>query len=435
MKKLVLVLTICLSLFSFNAYAQGSVVKISGEAGEWQLKVDGEPFYVKGVGLGDYLTPENIDYLFGLAKKLGANAIRRWGKSDYDSLMLDKASEYNLKVVMGYWLPVDTDYLEDDYTKETLLERIKEYVNTYKEHPALLAWDIGNEVIILGKKDEEESAAFAKFLEEVCREVKKIDPDHPIIYAGAGPTALQYIKDYTPSLDIYGFNFYGGVPVAYHEWKAIGAKIPYIFTEYGPHGPWEVPLDENAQPIEPTDAAKKAAYLKNWQNYILKYKGFNLGGFAFHLTDLMSTESSYTWWGLTYEDLKKSSFWAIYTAYTNKKPANEPPVILDFKVDKTQDLKPGEVVCISTKASDEEGDTLSYEYKIFNLKTNSFLKDDFEFMGDGQDIKCELPSKEGMYRIYGFVTDGKGNVATINKTISVVEQGLNKKPPLPYPGL
>jgi len=92
-------------------------------------------------------------------------------------------------------------------------------------------------------------------------------------------------------------------------------------------------------------------------------------------------------------------------------------------------------VCIYTKASDKEGDMLNYEYRVFDLNTNNFLKDGFEFMGDGQDIKCELPSKEGMYRIYGFVTDGKGNVAAINKTISVVEQGLNKKPLLPYPGL
>ncbi len=421
MKKLVLVLTICLSLFSFDAYAQGSVVKISGEAGEWQLEVDGKPFYIKGVGLGDYLTPENIDYLFGLAKKLGVNAIRRWGKSDYDDLMLDKASEYNLKVVMGYWLPVDTDYLEDDYTKETLLERIKEYVNAYKQHPALLAWNIGNEVIILGKKDEEERVAFAKFLEEVCQEVKKIDPDHPLIYAGAGPTALRYIKDYTPSLDIYGFNFYGGVPVAYYEWKATGVKIPYIFTEYGPHGPWEVPLGENDQPLEPTDSQKKTAYLRNWQNCILKYKGFNLGGFAFHLTELMSTESSYTWWGLTYEDLKKSSFWAVYTAYTGKNPPNNPPVISDFNIDKTKDLKAGQVIYISTKATDIEGDTLNYEYKIFDLEANDFIRRGFEFSYNGPNIKCTLPSKEGIYRIHLFVTDGEGNVTTTNKTVSIVE--------------
>jgi len=213
----------------------------------------------------------------------------------------------------------------------------------------------------------------------------------------------------------------GGMPVAYDEWKAAGVEIPYIFTEYGPHGPWEVPLDENAQPIEPTDAAKKAAYLKNWQNYILKYKGFNLGGFAFHLTDLMTTESSITWWGLTYEKLKKPSFGAVYTAYTGKEVPNNAPVILDFEISKTKNLKPGEIVHISTKASDKEGDILNYEYRVFDLNTNNFLKDDFEFMGDGQDIKCELPSREGMYRIYGFVTDGKGNVATINKTISVVK--------------
>jgi hypothetical protein len=421
MRKLVLIFIICLILLTFNTYAHGSVVKITGEAGKWQLEVDGRPFYIKGVGLGDYLTPENIDYLFSLTKALGANAIRRWGQSDYDDLMLTKALEYNLKVVMGYWLPIDTDYLEDDYTKEVLLERIKEYVNTYKNHPALLAWSIGNEVIILGKKDEEERIAFAKFLERVCQEIKNIDPNHPVIYAGAGPTALRYIKDYTPSLDIYGFNFYGGVPVAYYEWKASGAKIPYIFTEYGPGGPWEVTLDENDQPLEPTDQEKKSAYLRNWRNYISKYKGYNLGGFAFHLTELMIPESSITWWGLTYEGLKKSSYWAIYAAYTGKEPANRAPVILDFKIDKTKDLKPADVVHISTKASDIEGDVLNYEYKIFDLNTKDFLKRDFEFTWNGQNIQCKLPSKEGLYRIYVFVTDGKGNVATTNKSISIVE--------------
>ena len=422
MKKLILYLIICLSTTSFTLDAWASVVEITGEAGSWQLEVDEDPFYIKGVGLGDYLTPENMDELFSLAKEVGANAIRRWGKSDYDDLMLDKAQEYNIKVVMGYWLPTDIDYLEDDYSKEATLERIKDYVAAHKNHPALLAWNIGNEVIIYGKKErEEERVEFAKFLEEACQLVKKLDPNHPIIYAGAGLTALRYIKEYTPSLDIYGINFYGGMPVAQKEWEVIGANIPYIFTEYGPHGPWEVPLDNNDQPIEPSDQEKKIAYLRNWRNYVLKYKGYNLGGFAFHLTDTMITESSVTWWGLTHENLRKSSFWSVREAYTAKEVANRPPVILDFKLTKTKNLRPAEVIRILSRVSDIEGDILRQEYKIFDLKRDSFLKDDFEFEKDGLSVRCTVPPKEGIYRIYLFVKDGKGNITSANKTISVAE--------------
>ena len=302
-------------LLSGSESQAANKVKVFGEKGRWHLLLNGQDFFIKGVGCGDYLTPENIDDALISSKELGANCIRRWGESDYDELILDKCQEYELMAMMGFWLPVTMDYERDELAKELLTEQVLDFIRRYKDHPSLLVWGIGNEVIILGEiklkeqgielSDDEKvarSTAFARYLETLCQKIKEVDQDHPIVFAGAGLTALEYIDKYTPSLDIYGVNFYGGAREAYSYWRKINPDIPYIFTEFGPRGPWEVNDDVNGLPIEPDDEMKARSFEDIWQKSILAKEGYCLGGFAFHLTEkrLVIEGSSPTWWGLTF---------------------------------------------------------------------------------------------------------------------------------------
>ncbi len=378
---------------------------------------------------------ENIDKHFSWAKEIGANSIRRWGDSDYDDLILDKCKEYDLMAVMGYWLPVTIDYSSDEYSKEMLLERIEEFVNEHKGHPNLLMWGIGNEVIILGEirlqewenikltpqEKEERGIGFARFLQKVVTRIHKIDPNHPVVYAGAGLTAFKYIKEYTPALDVYGINFYRGAPHAYPEWKRLKADIPYIFTEFGPPGPWEVEKDVNDQPIEPTDSEKAKAFMNVWKEHILRHTGYNFGGFAFHLTEkkLQIEGSSPTWWGLTFDGYKTASFWSLRKTYTGKELPNRPPVIQEFTLSKIKRVKPNETIYCKRKVYDYESDPLTMKIKILDVDSSLFLEDYSKTIKSDGKIEIQAPYKEGVYRIFFFVTDGQGNITSANKTISV----------------
>ena len=129
-------LLIC--LFSSLLHSQGSVVKVYEKSPEnWVLKVDGNPFYIKGAG-GE--TELNI------LLEAGGNTIRTWGTENAQAV-LDNAHKLGIKVMLGLWVQHERhgfDY--NNVTKvNAQLERFRSEVRKYKDHPALLIWCIGNE--------------------------------------------------------------------------------------------------------------------------------------------------------------------------------------------------------------------------------------------------------------------------------------------------
>ena len=93
-------------------------------------------------GVTVYDDPAIMDRDFPLLNQIHVNTIRVWG--DASETLLNKAEEYNLKVIVGFWV----DY-SLDITNSTVRDQIKNdftnYVNSYKNYPAVLFWAIGNE--------------------------------------------------------------------------------------------------------------------------------------------------------------------------------------------------------------------------------------------------------------------------------------------------
>lgn len=412
-------------------------VRIMGSKGRWHMTVDGAPYYIKGIGCGDYLHEEIIDKELVYAKGLGANTLRRWGESDHDRLILDKSYDLGLMVMMGYWLPTELNYVDDPIVKEAVIDNIESFIRQYKDHPALLIWGIGNETIVLGElemkkkeieisKEEREArrVKFAKFLEDVCQMIHEVDPNHPVAYAGAGFTALEYIKKYTPSLDIYGVNFYGGAPIAYDAYCGSRIEIPYIFTEFGPLGPWEVRKDVNGLPVEPSETEKAESFKNVWLDCIKQHEGYNLGGFAFHLGEKITgiEGSSPTWWGLMFEDYKKRSYWMVRYMYTGIKPENYPPIIKYYAFNKYTDLRPQDILKIKVKVVDNEEDALRASLRVLDAESLKFI-DTIRIDNISSGIaQIPLDYRGGIYRVYLFVEDSKGNITCANKSISIKEE-------------
>lgn len=391
----------------------GSVVKVTGQKGKWALEVNGKQFYIKGVGAGKMTGAGGENYL-KMAQELGANAVRTWVTDQGTQEYFDTALKYNLMVDAGIWINYADEY------KQKKRQEIADYVNKFKDHPALLMWNIGNEAIFF-TKDEEERIALAKFLEEMVQMIHKLDPNHPVIYTSADTTALPYVKQYIPSLDILGMNIYGNIRVSHSKWDKAGLKIPYCVTEYGPHGPWDVKKDANGASQEEPDRTKAAIYRK-MTNEIMSFRGYDLGGFAFHLGE--TTQESLTWWNINHKLLKKASYWEIYKIYAGSRPVNLPPRILTLKLSKTKNISPGEAVDITAEAADSDSNPLDYSLAVSTAQEGVlqyYVNEEVpvKFENVGTRFKMAAPDAKGLYRLYLFINDGNGNAATLNRSFKV----------------
>lgn len=407
-----------------EAIKAGSIVKITGKRGSWVLTVNGKPFYIKGVVCGLAAGKGGEDYL-KLAREAGANTVRTLGTDQGTQAYFDAALKYGLMVNAGIRFDHASDegqisYIDDSEYKKEKINEIMEYVNKFKDHPALFMWNLGDEAIFL-TKSEQERAALSRFLEEMVRLVHGLDPDHPVIYASADISDIPYIEKYVPGLDAFGMNVYGSIKAAHAKWYKSSLNIPYIITEYGPAGPWAVQKDRNGVSSDQPDWVKAAAY-RNMTKEIMNFKGYNLGGFAFHIGE--ASPDSLTWWNLNYEALKRASFWEIYKIYTGGKPYNKPPRITKFNLSKVNNIAPGEIIGISAEAVDTDSNPLDYTFAVSTAPegiSRHYVNEEapVSFTCEGINFKMTAPVEKGLYRVYAFVNDGYGNAAAANRSIKV----------------
>ncbi len=426
MIKKFLIIFFCLLILRAGSSFAANKVELVGGADNWKLLLNGEEFFVKGLCWSVDINKENEDYYFGLIKELGANAIRVWGIGDDTQYLMDTLARHGLMMDLGIWLQQHgwVDYINNDDYKERTMKEIEENVRKFKNHSALLMWNIGNEVIFT-LKTEEEKIAYAKYLEEICRMVHGIDPNHPIVSTSSWAFSFPYFKEYTPSLDIYGTNCFGleGILKAGKELDKLDIKSPYLVTEFANTGDWEAPLDENGQPIDVSGVEKAQSYRDIWQKAILKDKDRNcLGGFVFIFGD--KEDYGGVWYNLFMDGKKRMSYWAVHEIFTGRKTENLPAQIQEFTIDKTCRLEPGEKIIIKLVVLDPEGDSLDYEFKISGLSEygNKVVKLKSERLYENTFV-ARVPLKWGIYRIYAYVTDAEGNLTIESKSICV---GLEK---------
>ena len=360
-----------------------------------------------------------------MAREMGANTVRTWGTRQGTPAYLDSVYEAGLFVNAGIWLnPAYEDgtcsYITDNpCTRQARRETI-EYVSMHKDHPAILFWNIGNEVVHW-TKSEEERVAFARFLEELIQEVHAIDPNHPVIYTSAYTTAVDYIARYVPSLDILGLNIYGGLEEA-HEAVVSKLDIPYVVTEFGPLGPWSQPTDVNGKAIDLTDV-EKAFWYETYATLIQQYRGHCLGGYAFYLGE--SNQVSLTWWNVNFGPHKRSQFLTLEQLYAGRPIQNKPPHVSEVTLSKQQNLNPNEEfeICVRMREPEQEAVTFRYLASTVQEEANleEFQNQEIPLVveGRGSTVKARAPMQAGVYRIYAVAVDPHGLAGTASTTISV----------------
>ncbi len=410
------------NLLVANLLAEGNKVEIKGTYKNWQMTLNGQPFYVKGVCFAHNIEEATIDGHITEVKKIGANSVRTWGVGPDTIWLLNAAAKQGIYVDVGIWLENRNkiNYAIDTRYKREVLMRTKNIILQYKDHPAVLMWNIGNEVDI-GMNKTEDKIAFAKFLEEVCKMVHEVDPNHPIVSTFASTLAWSELSEWTPSLDIYGVNVYGGIYAVQEQWEQKKYNKPYLITEFGTIGEWEVAKDEKGLLREPDDNQKVKWYKGSWDEYIYPNKGSNFGAYVFAFG---GPEEDFIglWLNVLVSDKKRPIYWAVYEMFTGKKPENRPPRILTIVLEKDI-VKPRENFSVQIFAKDRENDTLDYNVKISNkdiwggrIKVAKFEKK------EGNKLVIEAPPNPGLYKFYFYVLDDKGNINVANRSILCAEE-------------
>jgi hypothetical protein len=384
----------------------------------FQLLRNGQPYFVKGAGGSQF--PDRI-------AAYGGNSIRTWGTNNGDKV-LDSAQKYGLTVLMGLHVSLERhgfDYNDTAAVKKQL-EQLRTEILRYRNHPALLAWGIGNELNLRYNNTKVWDA-----VNDITNMIHELDPNHPVctVLAGINDDLVAKLKERCPHLDFLAVNTYGDLAGLPNNIRASGWTGAYMVTEWGPTGHWESLITPWKSAIEETSSEKAAVYKSRYEYSIAKDKSRCLGSYVFLWGQ--KQERTPTWYGLFTEKGEESEVsdvmqyvwsgtWAnnlaphIYSLQMNNQKA------IDFLYVTTGANCQANVV-----AFDPNNNPLTYRWEILPEPTKLSDGGDFEarptavnnsIIGNANQSKIQFvaPATPGAYRLFVYVSDGKNKVATAN---------------------
>jgi hypothetical protein len=263
----------------------------------------------------------------------------------------------------------------------------------------------------------------------IAKLAKSLDPHHPTMttVAELGGRRVAAIHSLCPEIDIVGINSYGGAASIPKRYREAGGKKPYLVTEFGPPGSWEVPKNEFGVVVEPT-STRKAEYYRTAYSALESDRELCLGSYAF--TWGSKREATATWFGMLLPDGSRlEAVKALQQLWSGKPPTNACPKIASLRLDGPAVVKPQAAVRAKLQVSDPDGDPLRVEWRLerdyegpsvggdFQAEMPSFPKAVLNSDASGAELK--MPIGGGPYRLYAFVRDDQGNAAAANLPLLV----------------
>ncbi|MEO5716454.1 MAG: glycoside hydrolase family 2 TIM barrel-domain containing protein [Luteolibacter sp.] len=404
------------------AALQAAPVTIKEDApGHFTLLRNGKPFHINGAG--------GTQHLKDLVK-YGGNSIRTWGIDSLDEKidgkpLLDYCQELGIAVTAGIWIGHERHGF--NYSNEAQLKKqrdmVRAAVRKYKDHPALLMWGLGNEME--GPESDGKDSRIWKELNVLAGIVKEEDRAHPVmtVIAGAAPAKVKGILENYPNIDILGVNAYSGASGAVRGAKQAGWKKPFVLTEFGPQGHWEVAKTSWNAPIEPSSRDKAASYYAT-MSLLADNSDICLGSYVFLWGQKQEVTS--TWYGMFLASGEKlPTVDAACYAWSGKWPANRSPKITSFDSPlKHASVAPGATIAARIEVTDAESDTLKFDWSVREESTDLKSGGDKESeppsvpgsiaSQDGPKATVKTPTKPGSYRLFVIVRDGKGGASADN---------------------
>ena len=156
-----------------------------------------------------------------LMVEAGINTVRVYSPIDNRSV-LDEIHAAGLKVIMGI------GYNQDEYY-DILSGSYIDYINTYKDHEAILFWELGNEYNYHPDWFKDDMNNWYKAMTRAATRIHKNDPSRPVATA-YGEVPDKDVVSSCPNIDIWGINAYrwDHPENLFNEWRSLSKKPMYL---------------------------------------------------------------------------------------------------------------------------------------------------------------------------------------------------------------
>jgi O-antigen biosynthesis protein len=203
------------------------------------FRVGAQKFHPKGVTYGPFKPdatgstfpePDQVERDFQLLRQLNANCVRtyhvppRW--------FLDLAHEHGLKILVDYYWPKHTCFLDDPESMEFARRETRKAAEAVAGHPAVFALTLANEI----PPDIARwygARRIENFLDELAGIVKSVDPQRLVTFVNYPPTEFLQPK----SLDFVSFNVYLHEPRPFNNYldrlQSLAGGRPLVLAEFG----------------------------------------------------------------------------------------------------------------------------------------------------------------------------------------------------------
>jgi Glycosyl hydrolases family 2, TIM barrel domain len=397
-----------------------TAVRIEKNRRGYQLLRGGQPYFLRGGG--------GVQQ-FAQLRQAGGNTARLWS-TDYAGPLLSAAHSQGLTVMLGIWLEPESatfTYYDPAMVQAQRL-RVRQEVLRYRHHPALLMWNVGNEVELSANGPRIFNA-----INEIACMIHELDPYHPVTASLANFVGrAAELQRLAPAVDILSINIYGAMSQLPTMLKKSGWHGPYIISEYGGRGYWESDSTSWQVPIE-QNSATKAAFMSERYRQVIPHDSACLGSYVFYWGSKF--EYTPTWFSLFEPTGEKTELVdELHLLWRGHYPANRCPHLTEMRlagkkaVNNVQLLAGHSYPAVVT-VSDPEGDSLMTRWEMLpemrgNASTKEVTTSLEPLMGlvkqtQGQQALVRMPSQPGPYRLYARVFDGHGNVATANIPVLV----------------
>ena len=253
-----------------------------------KIFVDGDEYringicYARGEGNGETSGFSYTDDI-PLLVEANVNTVRTYS-SMTDVNELNAFAEAGIKIIMHL--------NENSYTW---------YVNQYKDHPAILMWEFGNEFNYHPEWFGGNIDNWYDLLETAAENVKTIDPNHPVSTGNGEVPSLEVINS-CPSVDVWGMNIYRFLNTvsAITELASYSDKAMYI-SESG--------ADSYNNNSQSDNESQQALATEHILNTVLSYSNLCAGITLFEFCD--------EWWKAGDPSSHDSGGFAVSVAYDN----------------------------------------------------------------------------------------------------------------------
>ncbi|NVJ60076.1 MAG: hypothetical protein HWE27_06795 [Gammaproteobacteria bacterium] len=404
--------------------SQGTAVKVSvvKQGDKYRLLRNGKSYVIKGAGI------EVSDFeAFALH---GGNSVRNWttqNSKETTLSILNKA--HSLGLTVSLCLSLAKEHWGFDYNDEAAVraqyEKMRAEVIKYKDHPALLTWIIGNELNFNYTNPKVYDA-----VNDISKMIHEIDPNHPTTttLAGLDKKAVKDIQQRATDLDFISFQVYGQLAILPKTIKEINYDKPFMVTEWGTIGFWEMPKTKWGAPIELNSSDKALNTLTGYQKKLQKLDSQLIGDYVFLWGQ--KQERTPTWFGMFTEfGHETESVDVMHYIWNGKWPSNRVPAIESMILNSQQapdsiELQSNKYYTAQINASDPDGDALTYKWEIKPESDSKKVGGDFEEgikslngifnNASSSSVEFAAPKAPGAYRLFVYVFDGHNNAGHAN---------------------